>query len=548
MLVGRTLFFMFGVSRRQAPSILQACEKRIRYCSSIVNASEWEDDDHQVSAVLEKYLDGDILSAEERRCVDHVIQGHGVSYHPNDVAGVLKSVYTTRNDVGFPKGLHSMDFGQHVSGPGVDDALARHDIDTDHRINLLDMETITIDDASTVEIDDALSARETERGVEVFVHIADPTRWLHMPDHVLAVEARQRTRTVYLPDGKIPMFPSRFGTDVCSLREDALSPALTMHCCIREDGSIIEHSMDVFPSNVSSNKRLTYDMVDRILLEDNNTMVSVLHRAAERRERRRGQDGAQTLHIPESSLSVSYNEDTKEKEVTLTRVSNDIASASRRLVSEMMILAGDIVARVGSSLSLPLPYRGQEMPVRPSNEELEQIPEGICRSYYMRKFMLSSLTRVSHPIHHTGLGLPGYVQATSPIRRYGDMLAHWQIKSALRGDLPLYDAESLQTVVDEVQKTSKRIAVLERSVDDYWMAVYFQRHREQNPHHPWSGILLNWIRQEYGLAAVYVDDIGREVTCRIHMPTMVGQPVTVYCTHADPLTRQVVFSDAILHT
>lgn len=502
-----------------------------------------------MSAVLEKYLDGGVLSAEERHCVEEIIHGHGLSYHPNDVADLLKSVFRC-DDVGFPKGLHSIDFGQDVSGPGVDEALARDDIDKDRRMSLADMETITIDDASTVEIDDALSARETERGIDVFVHIADPTRWLHTPDHVLAVEAKRRTRTVYVPDGKVPMLPSRFGTDVCSLREGALSPALTMHCCIREDGSIIEDSMDVFPSIISSNKRLTYDIVDRMLLEGNgasNTMISVLHRAAERRERRRTEDGARTLQIPESSLSVSYNKESRVKEVTLTPVSNGVASPSRRLVSEMMILAGDLVARVGSSLSLPLPYRGQEMPVQPSNEDLLKIPQGICQSYYLRTFMLSSLTRVSHPIHHAGLGLPGYVQATSPIRRYGDMLAHWQIKCALRGDAHLFSAESLQAVVDEVQRTSKQIASVERSIHNYWMAVYFRQHREKNPHHPWSGILLNWIRQEYGLAAVYIDEIGRDVTCRIHTPTIVGQPVTVYCTHADPLSRNIVFSDVMLH-
>ena len=32
------------------------------------------------------------------------------------------------------------------------------------------------------------------------------------------------------------------------------------------------------------------------------------------------------------------------------------------------------------------------------------------------------------PTPHSGLGLEGYVQFTSPIRRYGDMLAHLQLK------------------------------------------------------------------------------------------------------------------------
>ncbi len=34
----------------------------------------------------------------------------------------------------------------------------------------------------------------------------------------------------------------------------------------------------------------------------------------------------------------------------------------------------------------------------------------------------------SGPTPHAGLGLQGYVQFTSPIRRYSDMLAHFQLK------------------------------------------------------------------------------------------------------------------------
>lgn len=32
------------------------------------------------------------------------------------------------------------------------------------------------------------------------------------------------------------------------------------------------------------------------------------------------------------------------------------------------------------------------------------------------------------PGAHAGLGLAAYVQVTSPIRRYADLMAHWQLK------------------------------------------------------------------------------------------------------------------------
>ena len=77
---------------------------------------------------------------------------------------------------------------------------------------------------------------------------------------------------------------------------------------------------------------------------------------------------------------------------------------------------------------LPLPYRSQAKAVMPPQEELDAVPDGPCRSVLMRSRMLRSMCTTQETLPHSGLGLPGYVQITSPIRRYADLLAHWQIK------------------------------------------------------------------------------------------------------------------------
>ncbi len=52
----------------------------------------------------------------------------------------------------------------------------------------------------------------------------------------------------------------------------------------------------------------------------------------------------------------------------------------------------------------------------------------------------------SGPTPHAGLGLQGYVQFTSPIRRYSDMLAHFQLKvSAHKTCVPgMFAIDSMQ--------------------------------------------------------------------------------------------------------
>lgn len=66
--------------------------------------------------------------------------------------------------------------------------------------------------------------------------------------------------------------------------------------------------------------------------------------------------------------------------------------------------------------------------VMPSEEEMAALPPGPCREVAVRNRMTRSVCTTSGPLPHAGLGLPGYVQATSPIRRYTDLLAHWQLK------------------------------------------------------------------------------------------------------------------------
>ena len=80
-----------------------------------------------------------------------------------------------------------------TSPPADPDASSRQDL-THH-------EVVTIDDASTRDIDDGLAVEVLPEGQhKLWVHIADPTRWVAQGD-VLDIEARRRAKTLYLPTG-----------------------------------------------------------------------------------------------------------------------------------------------------------------------------------------------------------------------------------------------------------------------------------------------------------------------------------------------------------
>jgi exoribonuclease R len=79
------------------------------------------------------------------------------------------------------------------------------DPDASIRQDLTHHEVLTIDDASTQDIDDGLAVEVLPDGRhKLWVHIADPTRWVTQGDP-LDVEARHRAKTMYLPTGHHPV-------------------------------------------------------------------------------------------------------------------------------------------------------------------------------------------------------------------------------------------------------------------------------------------------------------------------------------------------------
>jgi exoribonuclease II len=76
------------------------------------------------------------------------------------------------------------------------------DPDADWRADLTAHRVLTIDDASTTEIDDGLSVERRPGGApRLWVHIADPSRWVGFGD-ALDAEAARRSKSTYLPTGE----------------------------------------------------------------------------------------------------------------------------------------------------------------------------------------------------------------------------------------------------------------------------------------------------------------------------------------------------------
>ena len=108
----------------------------------------------------------------------------------------------------------------------------------------------------------------------------------------------------------------------------------------------------------------------------------------------------------------------------------DQANPAMQLVSEMMVLCGEAVAAFGADNNLPLPYRGHPQ-CNTAVSAFSHLPDGPARSFANISVLHAAEMDFQKPLPHGVLGIPGYVQFTSPIRRYVDLLAHYQVNTLL---------------------------------------------------------------------------------------------------------------------
>jgi len=403
------------------------------------------------------------------------------------------------------------------------------DRDTNRR-DLTHLKVYTIDDESTREIDDGLSVEYLpEGGHRLWIHIADPTRWL-VPGDDLDLEARRRATTVYLPTGSIPMFPDELATGPMSLVQGQLCCAMSFGVILAEDGSV--ESFEICPSTVKPTYRLTYEDVDEMLSLgiEAEAELEVLDRAARSRAQWRRSQGAIRIDMPEAAIKV------KDDEIDIYVLDS---SRSRQLVAEMMILTGEVAGRYGQAAGLPIPFRNQTQPELPPDEELMLLPVGPVRACAIRRCMPRSEVSVT-PTGHASLGLETYTQVTSPIRRYADLLSHFQIKAHLRGEPLPFSVEAMQGLVQGVSATAYEASMVERQTNRYWILEYLRR---QGSERIWQALMLRWLREDDGLASILIEDLGIEMTMRFNRSVDLGEVLHVRVSYVDPRQDTIQFRE-----
>lgn len=320
---------------------------------------------------------------------------------------------------------------------------------------VLDHHAYAIDSEWSSDPDDAISWD----GEFLWVHIADPACYV-LPDSPIDKAARDRGTTLYIPEGA-----SRMLCEEC-LEDYALglkewSVALSFKLKLTENCEV--ESCEVIKTKLKV-ERLTYKYADE---HKESPELKVFFDIARKNIERRNSNGAVSINFPEVHISV-------DKETKKVSLESDEKYESNSMICEMMLLAGEGAARFAFKNALPFPYVSQEAPDLPEN-----VREGYAGQLQILKKMHKRSVGIT-PSPHAGLGLSFYSQVTSPLRRYGDLIAHEQLRAFLDKRRTLTKDEMLERIAagDAASIAAKKAS---RLSDTHWKLVYLL----QNP--DWTG-------------------------------------------------------------
>lgn len=330
----------------------------------------------------------------------------------------------------FPKG---------ASFPELPDAAPAEDLP------IAPVHAFSLDDAMTTEIDDALSLTRLDSGrSRIGIHIAVPGIGF-APGSALDAVARERLSTVYMPGRKITMLPPQV-VERHSLAEGRDCPCVSLYLDVRDEDWTIERehtALERVP--IAANLRhQQLDTLDQAFLSGSIPQLEFaaeLHRLwrfALSRESARGKPSA-AQDRPDFNF---YVEEDPESGPRVRITERPRGTPLDKLVAELMIHANSAWGKM-----------------------LDQ--NGVAAIYRVQSNGKVRMTTAAAP--HQGLGISHYAWATSPLRRYVDLVNQWQLLALLRGEpAPFAHNEQLLSVVHDFETAYAGYADFQGRMERYW--------------------------------------------------------------------------------
>jgi exoribonuclease-2 len=436
--------------------------------------------------------------------------------------------------------LHRTEIDEQFSQDALDEAeviASEHQIDIGKRTDLTHLEVFTIDDAETRDRDDALSLEVIDGGYRLGIHITDAGTLVPAAGPI-DTDADRRMATLYLPERQIQMLPPKFTYEVGSLDPDKARFVISLLIQINEAGEVQDY--EIKPSLIRSRAAISYDEVDAAIADESNPWNETLNRMSGLAQAllvKRERAGAINVNRQEMVIRVSSPTDIDVRVV-------ERSTPSRDLVTEMMILCNSLMADYCKTHEIPASYRSQSAPdvadldIFDDDGVLRELTR-LQRHKLMRRFSPAVIGIVPTP--HVGLGVDAYIQATSPLRRYPDLVMQRQISHYLSSGEPFYTPEEIASVAQRADVQLRELSRLEEGRRRYWFVKYLRLTRLEDPDATdlfTAYVLENEPRR---LAMLDLDDFPYRARAELPESVEPGTNVTLKLTGTDLWRRQAFF-------
>ena len=389
----------------------------------------------------------------------------------------------------------------------------------DLRTDWGDLPIYCIDDPGAHEIDDGISLeRIDEDTFWVRVHVANPSAFISVDSQIIKA-ALERCQTVYLPERTYPMLPSILTQKHFSLT--AGRPTLTFSAKMNIKGEVLDIDVrngtarnaiylthgrlrEVFGQDAKEAQILRVgddeDMnqaadgqaegdFNELSAEDTSTFHTLRKLMLGFREWRLANGALEWPNHPSTSITVDSGNESMEPFNVKTQakhgryfVGDPIISlqmqpdmnphevpdlSKTNLVSLVMNLACWVSGRWCAERNIPAVYDGTwyHPEYRPLTSQNISQYGGNKVLDYAPPMSTSSV----EPLFHSALGLDAYIKSTSPLRRFSDLMTHYQIEAVLRGESQFaYPETSVEKYIQHMRFRKSRIDRCASSSTQFW--------------------------------------------------------------------------------
>ncbi len=365
--------------------------------------------------------------------------------------------------------------------------------------DLTHLKTYSIDDSQTLEIDDAISLEKIGLQHKLWIHIASPTSYFEYQS-AIDRKARRLISTVYLSTNTYYMLPEILINGLFSLSNKEKRESLSLGVIFNEDGSV--SSTEIVKSIIKVDLRLNYTEADELIdyAPKEEEDLGIISGILQIRKCWRKSSGA--LEILESFGKIIVEDN-------IPKIKIIDPTLSRQLISEAMILYGNLISNFTKVNKIPVPYRVQQPIDKVSNDNIQASDNKILYNFKLKKTMGKSYYSIN-PMPHSSLGLTSYLHATSPIRRYADLLVNYQLNRYLNNK-DLISKEEVEQMIHDINNQGRQNIMRYREDQKYWLSKWF----ENNSYKEFNVILLNWINNYKNICILYFIEYHFSTICNL---------------------------------